>query len=809
MKKCIFIFLVLGVLQAHAQQPSNPQAQLTPQQKAMLKQMGIDPSDHKKAAEQIKQLKQQGKQPDFKAQGQNMINNMMVNSGAQTKSAGDLGYFTNNASLVPEKDIKRINSVSKKIFSDAEMLSNTKTLYGKMMAKLPAAEKSIITSVTAQRTGAEDLNKSSVAAMMQGHRLAALGLAMQAVIAKPGNLNYQNNMAALLTENGYPENAIPYLNTLQQQVPGNSTVKNNLGYAWLNLGEIDSAQRILTMAAALNPENAETKTGEGVIEEKKGNTEEAGKNYEEAYVTHPSTMGGMLLDNASKENPYDGVDFENIKDYITIYEYFKKDWLAMPTLSNSVKGYENDKQVEYDYEEVGKDLQKKFEEIKDSIKKAKDGDLFVPSEKGKVWGHILIAINAYQGKFIKNFMEDAAAYSEYANFLYEEAEKKFPSPVKCEVQDAITDNYLKQVNPMIRDFYLKRAEDFRVWLNAYITYSLLTNHQYKQHLLETIDRILTFLVVPFQCASELKALSPCEYKQNNNEPLRGLLMYKLPKLLCPVNLNSSPGINNNNTNISKSADGAVPNVTVAVGSSEGEIAEPGKGGTPAVKSSQGDVSSTGYNGQDAYQRMLNLVNNALANSNNEPQITMDEPKITPGPSQRLLSEEVDNGLKPIASQIKQEEVEITSDDAKVTLGPSQRLLSEQGNVAPIMPIAKQHSLRQWLQDQLGTDCEDLKPREQNPPPPMDIKKEMENNAKGLEEIAKQLSQQNNPGDAQRMETVKTLLDEVHKAQQCIDKKSQADPGWADKYVQSTVSPTINNGLQTPGSNPTLIKGLFN
>jgi hypothetical protein len=362
---------------------------------------------------------------------------------------------------------------------------------------------------------------------------------------------------------------------------------------------------------------------------------------------------------------------------------------------------------------------------------------------------------------------------------------------------------------MIRDFYVKREEDFRVWLNAFITYSLLTNHQYKQHLLQTIDRILTFLVVPFQCASELKALSPCEYKEKNNEPLRGLLNYKLPKLLCPVNLNSPPGINNNNSNITKSADGTVPNVTVAVGSSEGEIAEPGKGGTPAVKSSQGDISSAGYNGHDAYQRMLNMVNNALANSNNETQITIDDPKITPGPSQRLLSEEVDNELKPIASQIKQEEVEITSDDAKVTMGPSQRLLSEQGSVAAIMPIAKQHSLKQWLQNLLGTDCEDLKPREQNPPPPMDIKKEMENNAKGLEEIAKQLSQQNNPGDDQRMETVKTLLDEVQKAQQCLDKKSQADPGWVDKYNQLVPSPTINNGLQIPGSNTSFIKGLFN
>jgi hypothetical protein len=53
------------------------------------------------------------------------------------------------------------------------------------------------------------------------------------------------------------------------------------------------------------------------------------------------------------------------------------------------------------------------------------------------------------------------------------------------------------------------------------------------------------------------------------------------------------------------------------------------------------------------------------------------------------------------------------------------------------------------------------------------------------------------------------LDEIQNAQQCIDKKSKTDPGWAKKYNQLTVSPTINNSLQAPNSNPTFIKGMFN
>lgn len=75
-------------------------------------------------------------------------------------------------------------------------------------------------------------------AFLMGHRPAAAGLAMKAVLADPASLVYQNNLAAILTQTGYPEKAIPYLNTLRQVKPGNSTLNNNLGYAWFYLGKL-------------------------------------------------------------------------------------------------------------------------------------------------------------------------------------------------------------------------------------------------------------------------------------------------------------------------------------------------------------------------------------------------------------------------------------------------------------------------------------------------------------------------------------------------------------------------------------------
>ncbi|MBS1666605.1 MAG: hypothetical protein JST58_04440 [Bacteroidetes bacterium] len=785
MKKYFFILLAMGALKSQAQQTTNPQAQLTPQQKQLLKQMGIDASDPKKAAAQMKLMKQQGKMPDFKTQGQNRINNMMVNSGTKTtKSAADFGYFTNNASLVPDKDLKRINSVSKKIYSNAEMLSNTQLLYNKMIAKLPAEEKNIISSITAQQTNPENLNKASVKAMMQGHQLAALGLAMQAVIAQPSNLNYQNNMAALLTNNGYPENAIPYLNTIQQQLPNNSTVKNNLGYAWLNLGEIDSAQRILTAAAALNPENAETETGTGVIQEKKGNTEEAGKKYEEAFVESPSAMGEMILQNARRGNPYDDMTFDQIKNKITIYEYFKKEWVNLPSLSNSVDGYQADIGILNGYTEMFKGIMLKIQAIEDSIRNSKETEF--PSIFNRYAQNIIIPIANYKGKYALTNYDEDAVLEENVKKAYKKAEddcydKQTGQAAKCEVQDNIyTGEYLQKVNPDIKKFFEKKLEKQRVWINAFITYRMLVmNPQPKQQLLEVLYYSKLFMNRVAEAIGFLKDQeSACNLTYNRNA-ITAVKPYELPKLLCPVNINSMPGANNN---ISKSASSKAPNVSIAFESGDGSIAEPGKGGTPYFNTSQGEVNSSGYNGQDAYGNFKQSIEKddlaPLAKINDEDELT---------PLAKILKEEDD--LAPLA------------------------IFTKEGDMLePLAKIIEKHNLKKWLQDQLATNCDDLKKRDPYEETlklidAMEAADELKMDKQNLQKKLDQLNQQNDPANAAEIASGNKIMQAIEAGQQSIDKKNQTNPGWADKI--SGVAPTIVNSLQTSGSNTSFIKGLFN
>jgi tetratricopeptide (TPR) repeat protein len=608
---------------------------------------------------------------------------------------------------------------------------------------------------------------------------------MQAVMSNPANLNFQNNMAALLTNNGYPENAIPYLNTIQQQLPNNSTVKNNLGYAWLNLGEIDSAQRILTAAAALNPEDPETTTGTGVIQEKKGNTEEAGKKYEEAFVESPSSMGEMILQNARRGNPYDNMTFDQIKDKITIYEYFKKEWITIPNLSNSVDGYQADIGILNGYTEMFKGIMLKIQAIEDSIRNAKDTQF--PTEFNRTAQNILIPIASYKGKYALTNYDDDAALEENVKKTYKKAEddcydKSTGQAAKCEVQDNIyTAEYLQKVNPDIKRFFENKLEKQRVWINAFITYRMLVmNPQPKQQLLEVLYYSKLFIGRVAEAIAFLKYQSSACNATYNNNAITVVNPYDLPKFLCPVSINSIEGVKNNN-NISKSASSKTPNVSIAFESGDGSIAEPGKGGTPYVKTSLGEVNSSGYNGQDAYGNFKQSV---------------EEDDLTP-----LTPTKEEDDLTPLAKILKQE------DDLEAL-----PVFTKDGDMlAPLVKIIEKHNLKKWLQDQLATNCDDLKKRDPNEETmklidALDAADELKADKQNLQKKLDQLNQQNNPANAEEIASGNKIMEEITKGQQRIEQKNKTSPGWADKI--SGIAPTIVNSLQSPGTIIGFIKGLF-
>lgn len=84
-----------------------------------------------------------------------------------------------------------------------------------------------------------------------------------------------SNFAAVLSMSGAPHKAIPILEYLNDQYPGNTTVLNNLGQAWFYLGEVNKADELLNQvlkAFAFHPQANYTQC---LIAKSKGNTSRA------------------------------------------------------------------------------------------------------------------------------------------------------------------------------------------------------------------------------------------------------------------------------------------------------------------------------------------------------------------------------------------------------------------------------------------------------------------------------------------------------------------------------------------------------
>jgi Flp pilus assembly protein TadD len=613
MKRILLAFVLLLSMST----PSQLLAQ--PVKKTVTKEKAPASSDMDKAMEDA----MKGMSEEEKAEMRKMMKDVMPE--ISKKPGSDFGSFTDNKTLVPAKDQLRINSISKKAFTDADISANAALLYSKLMAKIPADEKAIITGILAQAKNGSSLMSAAVVALMQGHYQASMGLAMKAVQADPKNVTNQSNLAAILSQSGYPENAIPLLKKLSAQFPGNSTVLNNLGYAWLCLGEIDTARRYFAYAAVRNPNNPETKLCRGLIEELKGDPKKAADNYVESFEELPNPFTENLAKNVNAQDRLEKIDFEKLKSRITIYEYFKKDWIKIPELSGSVSGYENDMRIKNGYEKMFEaltdtiDLMAKGSSIEMESLLAKGENEFVNTmKKESIKGLNMMSMPAvYIQKilqyYIKNWMEDylrkGAAMMEDINAKEKIMTQSGPND-KCPDFDRKNNDFLSYANPLIRKFHADRIEEFRVWLNAFCTWSWYITGNPKNTILTACITWTSAIAGMYREAVNGQFAIAKSCVQQNGDGVASIAQPVIPNFTCPPVVSipfgldeirlSAEAINfdDNSSNIHQSEKSHMPNVTLTFGMDRSTIAEAGKYGNPYMKTGNGSVNTSNIGTND-------------------------------------------------------------------------------------------------------------------------------------------------------------------------------------------------------------------
>ncbi len=607
MKKYLLLLTVLLTSVIAFSQPGKKPAQKKPAQSEMDKAM----------EEAMKDMS-----PDEKAEMKKMMGNIMPDLMEQNSKIADYPAFTSNKQLIPKKDIVRINALPKKYLQQADMSSFATTLFNKIMTKGDAAEIAIAKKIIATSAKAIDLGNGAILCMMQGHPQAAMALSMKAVQAEPGNANWQNNMASLLTQYGYPEQAIPVLQKLKNQFPTNSTALNNLAYAWLGLGETDSAKFYAGFAIRTNPYHPDAMLCGGLMEELKGDPIKATDDYIKSMANALNPFTETVLKNNNGQGKLEKIDFDKIKRSITIYEYFPKGWLPeVPLLSCSINGYAKDESLQNGYENMANRLNEKLETMTTELSRDlenladKGEDEFVKNMasetlKGlnfmsKSAVSVLMVLMNYQKSWMQAYTDEALKIGKLKEKHYLEFKKstenlKGDHNYTCKIYDAAANKYMKAVNPVLKKFYSSKAEEFRQWVNAYITWNWYVAGNPKNviliqdlgfvAMLEAMYRsaIISQVVINGSCNTQ-KETAP----QNMADPA-------IPNFTCPAVVSIPMGadwqqlnqtaknFDNNTSGVKQSAKSPVPNSSIAYSIGTGTIAQPGK--APFVKTANGNIS---------------------------------------------------------------------------------------------------------------------------------------------------------------------------------------------------------------------------
>ncbi|MFT4019675.1 MAG: hypothetical protein QM668_22115 [Agriterribacter sp.] len=279
MKKIVLIVIILfaaSALFAQKTQTEKPptQKEMEEMMKEAQKMMGKLSEDDKKMMDSLGI-----KMPDFK-------NPPKVSDKQLAKAWEDENR------VVPKKDAARIAAISKAV-TDVRMETYIAAIQKKIMGTLDAAlvkmgDKiySYIQSNTKSSTAAGNM---AVAFWLTGKPQMAMYVLGKICNDAPANTNNLSNYAAMLSLQNGEHLAIPILDNLNAKFPKNSTLLNNLGQAWLGLGELIKAEKYLDSAIAIYPFHPQANMAKAAIAESKGNIEKA-KDAVKKSIQHAYTQ---------------------------------------------------------------------------------------------------------------------------------------------------------------------------------------------------------------------------------------------------------------------------------------------------------------------------------------------------------------------------------------------------------------------------------------------------------------------------------------------------------------------------------------
>lgn len=278
----MLIILLFVCTMAFAQKPSKEQMD----------------ADKKKYAEAQKQLEAQkaAMTPEARKAFEEMMEKMGGNKAMQSAQEGLNSNATGNNGIMLRSTEPEIIPNKIATFKIATTPQNKSQLIAYLSPIFAEADKLIKpeskNAVKNYLNKAEKTGKYAMVYWANNELDKALYLLLNACISNADDMVSLNNLASLLTISGYANKSLPILLYAQKLLPGNGTIANNTGQAWLSLGNVEKAKPLLVTATEKDSSNAEAYRSLALIAKKEGNTV-ACAGYLEKAIAH----GGATTQN--------------------------------------------------------------------------------------------------------------------------------------------------------------------------------------------------------------------------------------------------------------------------------------------------------------------------------------------------------------------------------------------------------------------------------------------------------------------------------------------------------------------------------
>jgi hypothetical protein len=418
------------------------------------------------------------------------IKDEVINKGGITEKQ-ITEFKENKERVVPLRDDARINAVLKRDLGDAEIKNYCKAVFEAVKKEMNPAAVSQAENIYAKLK----VKYSSAAAMGNGAISCYLANLTQQSIYIMGKVcsenavdaNNLNNYAALLTNHGVEQGAIPILNYLNRKFAKSPVVTSNLSVAWMGLGDMKTAEKYADSCIRFFPGNAaQAHYVKAVVKESEGNRQSAidelkqsiGEVYSADKAGQLRKMGGHLkAADHKKKLPADALGLSRFNfptlpktyetalnsklEWETFYKNLKSSVAALEIKTNRLK-------KEYDAKAAA-DAKAAINFAKQ--KSGKPAYAFAANNNtNQSWNNFYQLLSDEYAKKEEVFMKEARELTEKNSKMQDELDtivkvhlakrfeqdalgKKFTDAEACNAYKEAYDNYMQPANTMFEKFY--------------------------------------------------------------------------------------------------------------------------------------------------------------------------------------------------------------------------------------------------------------------------------------------------------------------------------------------------------------------